>query len=72
MSITAVAEHTVMLTATPINLHDRDLHSLWHLVDPMTFRDEYALRDIIRANEPLVAARDNSRQSVSSAGLMSG
>lgn len=59
-SITAVAEHTVLLTATPINLHDRDLHSLLRLVDPMTFRDEYALRDIIRANEPLVAARDTA------------
>ena len=54
----AVAEHTVMLSATPINLHNRDLQSLLRLIDDLTFRDEAALEQIIRANQPLVAARD--------------
>ncbi|MDV7144746.1 helicase-related protein [Tropicimonas sp. TH_r6] len=55
---TGVSQHTAMLSATPINLHNRDLHSLLRLVDDMTFRDETALEQIIRANVPLVAARD--------------
>ena len=56
--ITAVSEHVAMLSATPINLHSRDLHSLLRLIDELTFRDEYALENIINANAPLVAARD--------------
>ena len=53
-----IAEHVVMLSATPINLHNRDLLSLLRLIDELTFRDEDSLEQIICANQPLVAARD--------------
>jgi SNF2 family DNA or RNA helicase len=53
-----IAEHVAMLSATPINLHNRDLHSLLRLIDELTFRDESALEQIIKANQPLVAARE--------------
>lgn len=53
-----IAEHVAMLSATPINLHNRDLHSLLRLIDELTFRDESSLEQIINANQPLVAARD--------------
>ncbi|MCE5972443.1 SNF2-related protein [Sinirhodobacter sp. WL0062] len=53
-----VSEHVAMLSATPINLHNRDLLSLLRLLDELTFRDEYALEQIIHANQPLVAARE--------------
>lgn len=53
-----IATHTVMLSATPLNLHNRDLHTLLKLLDELTFRDERALERIIRANQPLIAARD--------------
>lgn len=50
--------HTVMLSATPINLRDRDLYTLLKLVDSETFHDERALEQIINANAPIVAAKD--------------
>ena len=53
-----LARHVVMLSATPINLHNQDLHSLLTLVDPDTFRDPRTLERIIQANAPLIKARD--------------
>lgn len=53
-----LARHVVMLSATPINLHSRDLHALLELVDPDTFRDPRSLERIIEANAPLIQARD--------------
>ena len=47
-----------MLSATPINLRDRDLYTLLKLVDSETFHDERALEQIINANAPIVAAKD--------------
>ena len=56
--LSTVAEHRVYLSATPIHLRNRDLHSLLRLVDPATFELESTLDDLIRTNEPLMAARD--------------
>lgn len=56
--LSGVTEHLVLLTATPINLRNRDLHSLLKMIDPLSFQDETALEQIIRANRPLVAARE--------------
>jgi superfamily II DNA or RNA helicase len=53
-----IAQHVVMLSATPINLRNRDLHTLLRLADPVTFREERALDDIVEANAPIIAARD--------------
>jgi superfamily II DNA or RNA helicase len=53
-----LARHVVMLSATPINLRNEDLHSLLTLVDPDTFRDPRTLERIIQANAPLIRARD--------------
>lgn len=53
-----LARHVVMLSATPINLRNEDLHSLLSLVDPDTFRDARTLERIIEANAPLIRARD--------------
>ncbi|MCB1407136.1 MAG: hypothetical protein KDK01_12995, partial [Rhodobacteraceae bacterium] len=53
-----LAQHTVLLSATPINLKSADLRSLLTLVDPDTFRVETALDEIIAANAPLIRARD--------------
>ncbi len=52
------AVHTAMLSATPLNLHNRDLQTLLRFLDELTFRDEQALERIIRANQPLISARD--------------
>ena len=56
--LSMVAEHRVYLSATPIHLRNRDLHSLLRLVDPATFELESTLQDLIYTNEPLMAARD--------------
>jgi superfamily II DNA or RNA helicase len=52
------AQHVVFLSATPIQLRNRDLFSLLTLVDHETFRDERSLEDIIVANAGLIRARE--------------
>jgi superfamily II DNA or RNA helicase len=52
-----VAEHIVLLSATPINLRSEDLFSLLNIVDPDNFRFREQFEGILKANEPLVSAR---------------
>ena len=54
----SVASHRLFLSATPIHLRNRDLHSLLAMVDPDTFEFENTLNDLIATNEPVIAARD--------------
>jgi superfamily II DNA or RNA helicase len=54
-----LAQHMLLLSATPIHLRSRDLYSLLKLLDPNTFRDETVLQQFIDANRPLIAARDS-------------
>jgi superfamily II DNA or RNA helicase len=54
-----VSEHQLMLSATPINLRNEDLFSLLTLIDPDHFSSPEDLERLVRANEPLVAARDS-------------
>jgi SNF2 family DNA or RNA helicase len=53
-----VSDTQVMLSATPINLRSDDLYSLLTLLDPDHFTRQEDLTQIIRANAPLVRARD--------------
>jgi len=53
-----VAAHRVFLSATPIHLRNRDLHSLLQLIDPETFQFEQTLDDLIEVNAPIIRARD--------------
>ena len=55
---TSVASHRLFLSATPIHLRNRDLHSLLAMVDPDTFEFESTLSDLIATNAPIIAARD--------------
>jgi SNF2 family DNA or RNA helicase len=52
-----VAEHIVLLSATPINLKNEDLFSLLNLVDPDSFVYREQFEQVLQANEPLVLAR---------------
>jgi len=54
----SVAEHTVLLSATPVHLKSRDLYELLNIVDEDTFNQPYAFDEILQANEPLIRARD--------------
>ena len=54
----SVASHRLFLSATPIHLRNRDLHSLLAMVDPDTFEFESTLNDLIETNAPIIAARD--------------
>ena len=56
--IKSAAEHLLFLSATPINLKNRDLFSLLNLIDPETFEDQTTLEEIISANQCLLAARE--------------
>ncbi|MDD2732650.1 MAG: SNF2-related protein [Desulfuromonadaceae bacterium] len=53
----AVTEHIVLLSATPINLRDDDLYHLLNLVDPDTFDVKEVFPQVLKANEPLIKAR---------------
>ena len=53
-----VSTHRLFLSATPIHLRNRDLHSLLSMVDPDTFEFESTLEDLIETNAPIVEARD--------------
>jgi hypothetical protein len=57
-ALRAVSVHQLLLSATPINLHNQDLFSLLNLVDPDHFASEHDFARLIDANRPLVAARD--------------
>ena len=54
----AVAGHRLFLSATPIHLRNRDLHSVLAMVDPDTFEFEGTLEELIETNAPVIAARD--------------
>ena len=53
-----VSDYVVLLSATPINLHNNDLFNLLQLVDPEHFRYRWEFEHMLRANQPLVLARD--------------
>lgn len=53
-----VSDYQVMLSATPINLRNRDLFNLLRLLDPDHFRSEEDFQHLIESNKPLIAARD--------------
>jgi superfamily II DNA or RNA helicase len=52
------SSYQLMLSATPINLHNRDLFNLLRLIDPDHFVSEDDFQRLIETNRPLVAARD--------------
>lgn len=52
-----VAENIVLLSATPVNLHEDDLYHQLNLVDPDFFSDKHVFPQVLRANEPLLRAR---------------
>ncbi len=54
----AVSDYQVMLSATPINLHNKDLYNLLHLLDPEHFSSEHDFSALVKSNKPLVAARN--------------
>lgn len=53
-----VAEHVVLLSATPIHLRNRDLFQLVNLVDEQTFSNQGIFDWLLEANAPLVRLRD--------------
>jgi superfamily II DNA or RNA helicase len=53
-----VTDHIVLLSATPVNLHEEDLFHQLNLVDPDFFTHQDSFPQVLRANEPLVRARD--------------
>jgi superfamily II DNA or RNA helicase len=52
------SDYHLMLSATPINLHNQDLFNLLRLLDPDHFTSEQDFSALIQANRPLVAAWD--------------
>ncbi|MBB3189740.1 SNF2-related protein [Halomonas cerina] len=51
-----VSDHIALLTATPVNTSNRDLHSLVRLADPDQFQFADQFQSILEANRPLVKA----------------
>jgi superfamily II DNA or RNA helicase len=72
MLLRPIAQHMVMLSATPIQLHNKELFNLLHLLDADSFPFESSFQQTLVANRPLVALRDQVRLGVSQAGLLEG
>ena len=53
-----ISEHVLLLSATPIHLKNQDLFQLLRLADEDTFYDLDAFEELVRANLPLVRARE--------------
>ena len=53
-----VTQSMVMLSATPIQLRNRDLFNLLHLLDEDAFPFEFSFDQSLQANAPLVLLRD--------------
>lgn len=53
-----VADHVVLLSATPIHLKNEDLYHQLNLVDEDSFNQIHVFDDILQANAPLIQARD--------------
>jgi len=53
-----VSDYAVLLSATPVHLRSNDLFQLMRLIDEDTFVNAAEFDEILRANGPLVAARD--------------
>lgn len=53
-----VSEHIVLLSATPVNLHEDDLFHQLNLVDPSFFTDKGVFPQVLKANAPLLEARE--------------
>lgn len=53
-----VSNYRILLSATPVNLHNRDLFQLLQLCDPDHFQYESSFYEMIQSNQPLVRARD--------------
>ncbi len=66
----SVASHRLFLSATPIHLQNRDLHSILTMVDPDTFEFENTLHELIETNAPIIAARDRLLQGASPAEVL--
>ncbi|MBS1770563.1 MAG: DEAD/DEAH box helicase [Acidobacteria bacterium] len=52
------SEFIVLLSATPVNLHEDDLFHQLKLVDPDFFEHRESFPHVLQANEPLVRARE--------------
>lgn len=62
-----VSYNRLLLSATPINLDNDDLYYLLRLCDPDHFQYPSSFRELLRANQPLVAARDAALKLTSTA-----
>lgn len=52
----ASARSAIFMSATPIMLHEGNLFTLLHLLDPDQFKSEDVFRNLMNANKPFVAA----------------
>jgi superfamily II DNA or RNA helicase len=54
-----IVQSMVLLSATPIQLHSKDLFNLLHLLDADTFPYEFSFEYSLSANAPIVQLRDH-------------
>lgn len=54
----SVSTYVILLSATPVHNHNTDLFSLLRLIDADMFANEEYFKEILKANRPLIRARD--------------
>lgn len=62
--IRPVTDHIVLLSATPIQLHNKDLFHLLNLIDSENFRFEFAFQRVLEANQPLIKLASRLRREI--------
>lgn len=65
-----VADHFLLLSATPVNNRSTDLFNLVSLVDPDQFRYESQFEYMLSANRPLVRMANQLKRPEATAGMM--
>lgn len=56
--IRPVTDNLVLMSATPVQIGNRDLFNLLNLIDPDTFRNEFSFKRTLEASEPLNELRE--------------
>lgn len=69
--VVGIADHKLMLSATPINLRSEDLRSILRLIDPDLFDRDWIFEEMQEENGPIVAAREAALSSTTTAAALS-
>ena len=60
----AASKYLLLLSATPIQVRDRDLFNILNILDPVNFDSPKVFAEVLEANAPLIRLSDELRRSI--------